>query len=128
MDARIQVEEILGLDPGEAHCIRNAGGLATDDALRSLVLSHHLLGTDEILVIEHTACGQLSFNDDDLRRRLVEATGQDGGLAFLGFSDLEANLWAQVERIRAHPWLADVAVTGLIYDVRTGRLHEVGRP
>lgn len=125
MDARIAVEDILGLRPGEAHCIRNAGGLATDDALRSLILSHHLLGTEDVLVIEHTECGQLSLDEPELRRRLVEATGQDVELALLPIADLEANLRVQVERIRAQPWLADVAVQGLIYDVRTGRLREV---
>lgn len=124
MDARLAVEEILGLRPGEAHVIRNAGGLATDDALRSLVLSHHLLATREVLVVEHTECGQLSFDESELRGRLVETTGEDTDTALLPFADLEANLRAQVALVRGHPWLAGVPVHGLIYDVQTGRLRE----
>ena len=125
MDTRLVIEDILRLRPGEAHIVRNAGGLATDDALRSLVLSHHLLGMHEILVMEHTECGQLTFEEAELRGRLVEATGHDADLVLLPFRDLEANLQAQVERIRTYPWLGGVPVHGLIYDVRTGQLREV---
>jgi carbonic anhydrase len=96
MDARITVEQVLGLHTGEAHVIRNAGGLATDDAIRSLVISQHLLGTNEVLVIEHTGCGMLTFQDADVQAHLAEQTGEHVDLAFLAFPDLESNLRAQV--------------------------------
>ena len=125
MDARLPVEAVLGLRTGDAHIIRNAGGLATDDAIRSLVISQQLLGTDEVIVIEHTECGLLALAEEDLRRELAAATGHDLRLEFLGFDELETNLRAQVERIRAHPWIKDVPVHGLVFDVATGRLLEV---
>ena len=125
MDARITVEEILGLRSGEAHIIRNAGGLATDDAIRSLVVSQHLLGTEEVLVIEHTACGMLTFEDEPVRRQIAETQGADVDLPLLPFADLESNLRAQVERIRSHPWIKDVPVHGAIYEIETGRLHPI---
>ena len=104
MDARLTVEEVLGLQTGDAHIIRNAGGLATDDAIRSLVISQHLLGTEEVIVIEHTDCGMLTFQDDAVRSDLAARTGQTVDLPLLPFPDLEANLRAQVEVIKAHPW------------------------
>jgi carbonic anhydrase len=125
MDARLTVEQVLGLRTGDAHIIRNAGGLATDDALRSLVISQQLLGTEEVIVIEHTGCGMLTFRDDDVRRDLTTKTGQDADIAFLAFDQLESNLRAQVSKIRAHPWTKDVPVHGLVYEVETGRLREV---
>jgi carbonic anhydrase len=125
MDARLTVEDVLGLRTGDAHIIRNAGGLASDDALRSLVISQQLLGTEEIIVVEHTGCGMLTFRDEEVRRDLAAKTGRDVDLAFHAFSELEANLRSQVERIRAHPWIKDVPVHGLIYEVETGRLREV---
>lgn len=125
MDARIDVERLLGLQAGEAHVIRNAGGLATDDAIRSLVISHQLLGTREVLVIEHTGCGLLGVDEDAARARFAGATGHVVDLPLLSFDDLEANLVAQVERIRAHPWIDVPLVTGVIYDVDTGRLRQV---
>lgn len=125
MDARLTVEDILGLRTGDAHIIRNAGGLATDDALRSLVISQQLLGTEEVIVIEHTGCGMLTFQDADVHRDLVERTGTDVDLAFHAFPDLEANLRAQLDRIRAHPWVKDVPIHGLVFEVETGRLREV---
>ena len=125
MDARLTVEDVLGLRTGDAHIIRNAGGLATDDALRSLVISQQLLGTEEVLVIEHTGCGMLTFQDQDVHQDLVEKTGSDVDLAFHAFPDLESNLREQVARIRAHPWIKDVPVHGLIYEVESGRLREV---
>ncbi len=125
MDARLTVEEILGLRPGEAHVIRNAGGLATDDAIRSLVISQHLLGTEEIIVIEHTGCGMLTFEDGPVRERIAEEHGVAVELPLLPFTDLDANLTAQVERIRAHPWIKDVPVNGLVYEVETGRLRPI---
>ena len=129
MDARLNVEEALGLAPGDAHVIRNAGGLATVDALRSLIISSRLLGTREFLVIEHTDCGMVTFREDELRRRLSEESGADASsLAFGAFSDLEENLRRQVAIIRANPFLPkDATVRGLIYDVKTGLLREVVR-
>ena len=128
MDARLTVEQFLGLKTGEAHIIRNAGGLATDDALRSLIISTRLLGTRTIFVIEHTDCGMLTFQDEQLRQQLKSGTGQETShLHFLAFSDLEENLRAQLRRIRENPFLPqDIELHGFIYDVRTGRLREVG--
>lgn len=126
MDARITVEDMLGLRSGDAHIIRNAGGLATDDAIRSLVISQRLLGTEEVLVIEHTRCGMLTFRDDEVRQRLAEQTGAALELRLLAFQDLEANLRQQLATLRSHPWLKpDAPVHGLIYDVETGRLSPV---
>jgi carbonic anhydrase len=125
MDARLNVEQVLGLQLGDAHIIRNAGGIATDDAIRSMVISQHLLGTEEVLVIEHSGCGMLTFQDADVHRALVEKTGVDVDLAFHAFPDLEANLREQVARIKAHPWIKDVPVRGLIYDLETGDLRDV---
>ena len=127
MDARLTVEDFLGLRTGEAHIIRNAGGIVTDDALRSLVISQWLLGTREVLVINHTDCGMLTFRDDDLRARLARETGADAShLTFHSFSDLEANVAAQVEKIKSSPFiLHSVDVRGLIFQVEDGRLREV---
>jgi carbonic anhydrase len=125
MDARVSVEEMLGLERGDAHVLRNAGGLASDDAIRSLVVSQHLLGTAEVLVIGHTGCGMLAFRDEDVRRDLSGRTGADVDLPLGAFSDLEANIRSQVDRITTHPWIRDVPVHGLIYETDTGRLREV---
>src|SRR5262245_28613096 len=125
MDARLTVEDVLGLRSGEAHIIRNAGGLATDDAIRSLVISQQLLGTEEVIVIEHTGCGMLTFRDDEVADQITEATGTRVDLPLRAFPDLDSNLTAQVEKIREHPWIKDVPVTGVVYDVETGRLRQV---
>lgn len=125
MDARLTVEEVLGLRTGDAHIIRNAGGLATDDALRSLVISQHLLGTEEIIVIEHTGCGMLTFRDEEVRQQIAEQTGTDVDLALHAFPDLEDNLRQQLARIRSHPWIKEVPVHGLIYEVESGQLRAV---
>lgn len=125
MDARLDIEEALGLRTGDAHIIRNAGGLATDDAIRSLIVSQRLLGTDEVLVIEHTGCGLLNADAGRLRRWLANESGVQVDLELGEFADLEANLREQVERIRTHPWLRHVPVHGLIFEVETGRLREV---
>jgi carbonic anhydrase len=125
MDARITVEDVLGLQTGDAHIIRNAGGLATDDAIRSLVISQRLLGTEEVIVIEHTGCGMLTFEDGAVREQIAAETGTDVELPFHAFPDLEENLREQVRRIRSHPWIKDVPVTGVIYEVETGRLRTV---
>lgn len=127
MDARLTVEQFLGLKTGEAHIIRNAGGLATEDALRSLIISTRLLGTRTIYVIEHTDCGMLTFQDEQLRQQLKKESGQEAShLHFLAFHDLQENLRAQLRRIRESPFLPrDVDLHGFIYDVRSGRLREV---
>jgi carbonic anhydrase len=125
MDARLTVEDALGLRTGDAHIIRNAGGLATDDAIRSLVISQHLLGTEEVIVVEHTGCGMLTFEDRPVREQIATATGATVDLPLHPFADLEANLRAQVERIRSHPWVKDVPVSGLVYEVESGRLRHI---
>jgi carbonic anhydrase len=125
MDARLDVEETLGLRTGDAHIIRNAGGLATDDAIRSLIVSQERLGTDEILVIGHTQCGLEGADEDEMRDHLAARTGQRLDLAFGSFADVEASVRAQVERLRAHPWIRPVPIHGLIFDVATGGLSEV---
>ena len=127
MDARLTVEQFLGLKTGEAHIIRNAGGLVTDDALRSLIISTRLLGTRTIFVIEHTDCGMLTFQDEQLRQQLKSETGQETShLHFHAFTDLEGNLRTQLRRIRESPFLPrDIELHGFIYDVRTGRLREI---
>ncbi len=127
MDARLTVEKLLGIETGDAHIIRNAGGLATDDALRSLILSTQVLGTRAVAVIQHTDCGMLKFSEADLHQRIQQATGKDtSGLRFLVFPDLEQSVAEQVRRIRSNPFLPrELQVRGYIYDVHTGRLREV---
>ena len=125
MDARLDVNDALGLATGDAHVIRNAGGLATDDAIRSLVISQQLLGTDEILVIGHTACGLLGVDEDALRQRLTAASGKAVDMGFGAFEDLEASVHRQVARLRTHPWLKPVPIHGLIFEVETGRIREI---
>ncbi len=128
MDARLDTGEALGLRTGDAHVIRNAGGLVTDDVIRSLIVSQQLLGTDEIVVIQHTGCGLHDVDEAALRERLAAAVGvtaEDIGLEFGGFSDLAASVRAQVALLREHQLLRRVPVHGLVFDVLTGRLHEV---
>lgn len=127
MDARLTVEQLLGLKTGDAHIIRNAGGIATEDALRSLIISHHLLGTREFMVINHTDCGMLTFNDNQLLDKLEEQTGFSAVSPnhFHSFQDLERNVRRQVARIKHHPFVPNVPVRGFIYDVKTGKLNEV---
>jgi carbonic anhydrase len=128
MDARMTVEQIAGLKAGDAHIIRNAGGVVTDDVIRSLLISHHLLGTNEWLIIEHTGCGMLTFKDEDLIGRLEQETGvvAHAPSHFHAFDDLETNLRRQIAKVRAHPWVPkEIPVRGLVYDVGTGRLNEV---
>jgi len=128
MDARLDVEETLGLRTGDAHIIRNAGGLVTDDVIRSLIVSLELLGTQEIVLIEHTKCGLHEVDEDELRERVAERSGvapDEVGIAFGGFTDLEENVRRQVSILREHPYIRGVPVHGLVFDVSTGRLHEV---
>jgi carbonic anhydrase len=128
MDARLDVEETLGLRTGDAHIIRNAGGLVTDDVIRSLLVSMDLLGTQEIVLIGHTQCGLLGVDEDTLRERVAERSGLEPdrlGLAFGGFGDLEENVRRQVAILRDHPYLRRVLVHGLVFDVSDGSLTEV---
>jgi carbonic anhydrase len=128
MDARMSIEAMLGLKTGDAHIIRNAGGIVSDDALRSLIISHHLLGTSEFMIINHTDCGMMGFRDDELRSRLQEETG-GYPLAperFYAFTDVEENVRMQMRKLRLHPWIPkSIPVRGFVYDVSTGRLNEV---
>jgi len=127
MDSRMDLEQLLGLQVGDAHMIRNAGGLATDDAIRSLLLSTHLLGTRAIAIIQHTECGLLSITDEQMRFRLTTETGKDAShLQFHAFTDLDSNVSAQVKRVREHPFLPkNIQVHGYIYDVKKGSLREI---
>ncbi len=127
MDARLDPAKFLGLEEGDAHVIRNAGGRASADALRSLIISQHLLGTTEVVVIHHTDCGMLTFGNEELQRRLQERFGADAsGLDFLPFSDLAQGVRDDVAAIRNSPFVpAEIPVRGFIYDVRTGRLQPV---
>jgi len=127
IDSRMDLEQLLGLRVGDAHMIRNAGGLATDDAIRSLILSTHLLGTRSIAVIQHTECGLMSITDEEFRWRLSNFTGRDAShLRFHAFRDLDQNVSEQLVRIRDNPFLPrQIAVRGFVYDVKRGNLREV---
>src|SRR5215471_3380467 len=130
MDSRMDLEQLLGLRVGDAHMIRNAGGIATDDAIRSLILSTRLLGTRAIAVIQHTQCGLMSITDDEFRRRLSAETGQDAShLTFHAFRDIDKSVAENVLRIRKDPFLPkQIQVRGYAYDVKTGALREVDGP
>jgi len=127
MDARLHPAKFLGLDLGDAHVIRNAGGRASDDAIRSLIISSRLLGTTEFVVIHHTDCGMLTFTNEDLRGKLAAETGADASkVDFLPFPDLEESVREDVRRIKASPFVDEgIPVSGYVYDVRTGRLEAV---
>jgi carbonic anhydrase len=127
MDARLTVEQFLGLKTGDAHIIRNAGGLVTEDALRSLIISSYLLGTRTYYVVQHTDCGMLTFTDEKLREKLKSETGHDAShLHFHSFSDLQKSVKKQLQTIRNNPFLPrDIDVHGFVYDVRTGKLQEI---
>ena len=126
MDARLDVHKILGLDEGDAHVIRNAGGVITDDEIRSLAISQRLLGTREIILIHHTDCGMLTFSDDELRQQIQEDVGIKPHFPMESFSDLEADVRQSIGRIRHSPFIPHKeSVRGFIYEVETGRLREV---
>jgi carbonic anhydrase len=127
MDARLDPHRFLGLAEGDAHLVRNAGGRASADALRSLIISEQLLGTREILVIHHTECGMLSFSNDSLRQQLGQQFDADpSGIDFLPFSDLEQSVRDDIATIRAADFIPDdIIVSGFIYDVHSGRLQPV---
>jgi carbonic anhydrase len=129
MDARVHPEKFLDFSIGDGHVIRNAGGRASDDAIRSLVISQRLLNTTEVVVIHHTDCGMLTFSNEDLISKIREDLGADAsGLDFLPFGDLEDSVRQDVETLRSSELIGDdVAIAGAIYDVKTGRVHEVIR-
>src|SRR6266699_3594515 len=127
MDARIDPARLLGLEEGDAHVIRNAGGRASEDAIRSLVISEQLLGTTEIVVIHHTDCGMLTFSNDDLRTKVKqELHANADNIDFLPFKDLEQSVRDDVTFLRNSPLIPkSIDISGFIYDVRTGKLHPV---
>ena len=126
MDARLVVSRILGLDEGEAHIIRNAGGVVTDDEIRSLAISQRLLGTEEIILIHHTDCGMLTFTDEEFRQQIADDTGMKPEWASEAFTDLDADVRQSVARIKESPFVPKTdAVRGFIYEVESGRLREV---
>jgi carbonic anhydrase len=126
MDARLNVYAILGLADGEAHVIRNAGGVVTDDEIRSLAISQRLLGTTEIILIHHTDCGMLTFTDDEFKAAITAEVGITPEWAAESFSDLDADVRQSIRRIKANPFipLTD-SVRGFVFDVATGALREV---
>jgi carbonic anhydrase len=126
MDARLVPSRILGLKEGDAHVIRNAGGVVTDDAIRSLVISQRLLGTEEIVLLHHTDCGMLTFSDDELKRSIQEETGIKPAWAVEAFGDLEEDVRQSIARIQASPFIPRKdSVRGFVYDVHSGALREV---
>ncbi len=125
MDARLIPTRVLGLEEGDAHVIRNAGGAVTDDEIRSLAISQHQLGTEEIILIHHTDCGMLTFTDDEFRSRLQEETGIRPEWAAEAFSDLDGDVRQCIGRIKASPFIPRKNVRGFVYDVATGKLREV---
>ena len=125
MDARLIPTRVLGLDEGDAHVIRNAGGVVTDDEIRSLAISQNLLGTEEIILIHHTDCGMLTFTDDEFKAQLREATGQAPDWNSEAFSDLDENVRESMRRITDSPFIPHKNVRGFVYDVKDGSLREV---
>jgi carbonic anhydrase len=128
MDARLTLEPMLGLKTGDAHIIRNAGGIVTEDVVRSLIISQQLLGTKEVMIINHTDCGMLTFNDEALRAELVRSTGklEVAPARFYAFPNLEQNVREQIHKLKSHPWIPkQIAVRGFVYEVRSGRLKEI---
>jgi carbonic anhydrase len=126
MDARLDPQALLGLHEGDAHVIRNAGGVITDDEIRSLAISQRLLGTEEIMLIHHTDCGMLTFKDDDLRREIQSETGVKPAWAAEAFDDLEEDVRQSIARIKASPFIPRKdKVRGFVYEVESGRVREV---
>lgn len=126
MDARLDVYRILGLQEGEAHVIRNAGGVVTDDEIRSLAISQRLLGTTEIILIHHTDCGMLTFTDDDFKKSIQDEVGIKPAWSAEAFSDLDEDVRQSLRRIQASPFVtATTSLRGFVFDVATGKLAEV---
>lgn len=127
MDARLSPYVMLGLQEGDAHVIRNAGGVITDDEIRSLVISQRLLGTHEIMLIQHTDCGMLTFSDDEFKQQIHEEVGMKPHFSMESFSDLDENVRQSIARIKSSPFIPNKeSVRGFVYEVETGRLREVG--
>jgi carbonic anhydrase len=127
MDARLNPHALLGLEEGDAHVIRNAGGVITDDEIRSLAISQRLLGTEEIMLIHHTDCGMLTFTDDELRRQIQDETGVKPSWAAEAFDDLEEDVRQSIARIEASPFIPRKdKIRGFVYEIETGRVREVG--
>jgi carbonic anhydrase len=127
MDTRLSIRT-LGLQEGDAHIIRNAGGIVTDDALRSLIVSHYLLGTEEFMVVNHTDCGLMHTTEEDLRAKIQSRTGNTADVPsnFYTFQNIDENVSRQLQKLRGHPWIpASVNVRGFVYDVSTGLLREI---
>ena len=126
MDARLIPTKVLGLEEGDAHVIRNAGGVVTDDEIRSLAISQRLLGTTEIILIHHTDCGMLTFTDDEFKRSVQDDTGIKPEWAAEAFSDLDEDVRQSIARIQASPFIPNKdSIRGFVYEVETGRLREV---
>ena len=126
MDARLNPYGLLGLEEGDAHVIRNAGGVITDDEIRSLAISQRLLGTEEIMLIHHTDCGMLTFTDDELRRQIQDETGVKPAWAAEAFDDLEEDVRQSIARIESSPFIPRKdKIRGFVYEVETGRVREV---
>ena len=129
MDARLDPARLLGLEEGDAHVIRNAGGVVTDDAIRSLAISQHRLATEEVVVIQHTDCGMQTFTDDELAEQLERAAGERPPWPAHTFDDLDQSVRDSLRRIRESPFVPNTAsVRGFVYDVKTGELREVQEP
>ena len=127
MDTRLSIRT-LGLKTGDAHIIRNAGGIVTDDALRSLIVSHYLLGTEEFMVINHTDCGLMQASEQDLRTRIQNRAGTAAVAPafFYSFQNIDENVRHQLQKLHSHPWIPkDLTVRGFVYDVSSGRLREI---
>jgi carbonic anhydrase len=126
MDARLDPNAVLGLHEGDAHVIRNAGGVVTDDEIRSLAISQRLLGTEEIILMHHTDCGMLTFSDDEFRRSIQDDVGIKPTWAAEAFPDLEEDVRQSIARVKASPFIPRKdSVRGFVYEVETGRLREV---
>lgn len=125
MDARLDVHAALGLGLGEAHVIRNAGGVVTEDVIRSLAISQHLLGTEEIVLLHHTNCGMERFSEEEFAQRLQVESGERPPWTPCAFTDLEDSVRRSIRALRESPFIAHKTVRGFIFDVETGKLHEV---
>ena len=127
MDTRLSIRT-MGLKTGDAHIIRNAGGIVTDDTLRSLVISHHLLGTEEFMVINHTDCGLMHASEEELRTRIQNRTGTAAVAPafFYAFKNIDENVRHQLQKLRTHPWIPkEISIRGFVYDVATDLLREI---
>ena len=130
MDTRLSIRT-LGLTTGDAHIIRNAGGIVTEDSLRSLLISHYLLDTQEVMIINHTDCGLMQTTEQDLRERIQNQAGTAAitPAFFFAFQNVEENVRQQIQKLRTHPWIPkEVSVRGFVYDVSNGRLREISQP